>query len=54
LSLCLSKYHVMKTCWGSGGIGTHILNLGITWRWVVSFMLWVLYSWGKSPWYPLN
>jgi len=18
------------------------------------FMLWVIYSWGKSPWYPLN
>jgi hypothetical protein len=25
LSLCLTKQHAMKTCWGSGGITPHIL-----------------------------
>jgi hypothetical protein len=27
----------MKTYWGSGCIAPHILDLGIRWRWVVSF-----------------
>jgi hypothetical protein len=33
--------------WGNGGIVSCILNTGIRWRWVVSFMPWLLY-----PWYP--
>jgi len=32
----------------------HILNLCTTWRWVVSFTLWPLYSWGKYFQYPLD
>jgi hypothetical protein len=28
LSLCLTKYHAMKTYWGSGGIAPLILDLG--------------------------
>jgi hypothetical protein len=32
----------------------HILNLSIRLRWVVSFMPWPLYPWGKSPLYSLN
>jgi len=36
-------------CWGSGGIAPRILNLGTTWRWVVSITLWPLYGGGKIP-----
>jgi hypothetical protein len=32
LSLCLIKYHAMKTNWGSGGIAPRILDLGTRWR----------------------
>jgi len=32
LSLCLNKYRIMKTYWGSGGIAPCFLNLGIRWR----------------------
>jgi len=35
--------------WRSGGIAPHVLNLNATWRWVVCFTLWLLYSSGKSP-----
>jgi hypothetical protein len=38
LSLWLIKHHAMKTYWGSGGIAPCILNLGIIWRSVVSFI----------------
>jgi hypothetical protein len=27
MSLFLTKYHILKTCWGSGGRAPHILNL---------------------------
>jgi len=27
-SLCLTKYHAMKTCEGSGGLAPRALNLG--------------------------
>jgi hypothetical protein len=30
------------------------LDLGTSWRWVVSFMPWPLYHLGKSLWYPLD
>jgi hypothetical protein len=40
--------------WGSWGIAPLSLNLVTRWRWVVSFMPWPLYSWGKCPQYPLN
>jgi hypothetical protein len=53
LSLCLTKHHTMKTCWGSGGIAPCILDV-TRWRWVVSFTPWPLYPQGKSSWYPLD
>jgi hypothetical protein len=37
LSLHLTKHHATKTYWGSGGIATHILNLGTRLTWVASF-----------------
>jgi hypothetical protein len=37
---------------GSGSIVAHILNLGSSWRKVISFM--PLYFWGKAPWYAWN
>jgi hypothetical protein len=37
---------------GSGCIHPHFLDLGTNWRWVVSFTLLPLYTWGKSPRYP--
>jgi hypothetical protein len=44
LSLCLTKHHVIKTYWMSGGIAPCILDLGTRRRWVVSFTPWPLYS----------
>jgi hypothetical protein len=52
--LCLTKHHVMKKYWGSGGIAQRILDLGARWNWVVSFTPRSLYSQGKSPRYPLD
>jgi hypothetical protein len=39
---------------GSGGITARILDLGIRWRWVVSFTPRPLYPQEKGPWYPLD
>jgi hypothetical protein len=44
----------MKVYWGSGGIFPRILDLGTTWRWVVSFRPQPLYPQGKTLWYPLD
>jgi len=44
----------MKAYWWSGGIVPVILDLGIRWRWVVSFTPRPLYPQGKGPWYPLD
>jgi hypothetical protein len=49
VSLCLTKHHAMRTYWGSGGIATHILDLGTRWRWVVSFTIRQLYPQKKVP-----
>jgi len=43
----------MKSYWG-GGITPSILELGTTWRLVVSFTPRLLYLQEKSPWYPLD
>jgi hypothetical protein len=32
LFLCLTKHHVMKAYWGSGGIDPRIPDLGTIWR----------------------
>jgi len=40
----------MQVYWGSVGIAPHILELGIRWRQVVSFMHQLLYPQGKNPW----
>jgi hypothetical protein len=40
--------------WGSGCIDPYFLDLGTTWRWVVSFTLRSLYTWENSPRYPLD
>jgi hypothetical protein len=44
----------MKAYWGSGFIASRIIDLGIRWRWVVSFTPRPLYPQGKSSWYPLD
>jgi hypothetical protein len=53
-SLYLTKHHAMKTYWGCRGIAPRIPDLGIRWRWVVSFTPRPLYPQRKSPWYPLD
>jgi hypothetical protein len=53
MSLCLIKEHHEEVL-GSGSITPRILNLGIRWRWVVSFTPRPLYPLGKSCWCPLN
>jgi hypothetical protein len=44
----------MKAYWGNRSIALRILNLGIRWTWVVSFMLRSFYPQGKIPYYPLD
>jgi hypothetical protein len=48
------KHHAMVTYLGSGGIAPRILNLGIRWRRVVSFIPRPLYPQGKISRYPLD
>jgi len=45
---CLIKHHIIKT-WASGCIGTHICNLISRWRWMVSFLPWLLNTPGREP-----
>jgi hypothetical protein len=47
------KHHIMKL-YGDGGKAPRILNLGNSWKWVVSLTLRPLYPWGKKTWYPLD
>jgi hypothetical protein len=60
-SLCLTKYHAMKaypvlnyTPRHSAVMAPQIFNLGIRWRWLVSFKPRPFYPEEKSPWYPLD
>jgi hypothetical protein len=65
LTLCLTKYHGMKTysllklsikllrCISGQEVQLHTYNTGTRWRWVVSFMPWLLCL-QKSPQYPLD
>jgi hypothetical protein len=54
LSMCLTNYALRhEGVWGSGCIDPHFLDLGTSWRWVVSFTPRPLYPRGKSPRYPL-
>jgi hypothetical protein len=55
LSLCLTNYtQHHKGVWGSGCIDPYVLDLGASWRWVISFTHRSLYPQGKSPRYPLD
>jgi hypothetical protein len=55
LSLCLMNYALChEGIWGSGCIAPHFLDLGTSWRWMVSFTSHPLYPWGKSFQYPLD
>jgi hypothetical protein len=48
------KHYAMKAYGGSGCIDLRILDLGTSWRWMVSFTPRPLYPLGKSPRYPLD
>jgi hypothetical protein len=52
LSLCFNWAPHHEDILGSGGIVPRILDLGIWWRWVVSFTPRPLHPQGNSPWYP--
>jgi hypothetical protein len=55
LSLSLTNYALRhEGVWRSGCIHPRFLDLGTSWRWVVSFTPWSLYPRGKSPRYPLD
>jgi hypothetical protein len=55
LSLCLTNSALRhEGVWGSGCINPNFLDLGTSWRWVVSFTPLPLYPRGKSPRYPLD
>jgi hypothetical protein len=50
LSLCLTNYALRhEDVWGSGCIDPHFLDLGTSWRWVVSFTALPLYP--RYPFY---
>jgi hypothetical protein len=54
-SLCLTNQALLhEGVWGSGCIDPYFLDLGTSWRWVVSFAPWPLYPRGKRPRYPLE
>jgi hypothetical protein len=44
----------LEDVWGSGCINPHFLDLGTSWRWVVSFMPWLPYPRGNRPRCPLH
>jgi len=48
------EHYIMKAYWGSAGMAPCILDFSTRWRWVVSFMAWLLYPQGKSICYPLD
>jgi hypothetical protein len=50
----LTEHHAMKAYWRNGSIAPRVLDLGIRWRWVVSFTARPLYLQAKSPWYPFD
>jgi hypothetical protein len=55
LSLCLTNETLRREgVWESGCINSHFLDLGTSWRWVVSFTPRLLYRLWKSPPYPLS
>jgi hypothetical protein len=54
LPLCLNKHHAMKTYWGVEVQLHSFFDLGIRWRWVVSFTTGPLYLQGKSLQYPFD
>jgi hypothetical protein len=55
LSLCLTDYALRhEDVWGSGCIDPRFLDLGTSWRLVVSFTPRPLYPRGKSPRYTLD
>jgi hypothetical protein len=55
LSLCLTNFALRhEGVWGSGCGDPYFLDLGTSWRWVVSFKLRPLCSRRKSPRYPLD
>jgi hypothetical protein len=54
LSVFLTKHHAMKTYWGIWSIAPRILDLGTSWRWVVSFTPLPLYPQGEIPRHPLD
>jgi len=54
LSLCLTGYCAMGTCWGSGSVAPCILDLGTGWGWVVGFIPWPLCPQGGSMWCSLS
>jgi hypothetical protein len=52
LSLCLTKQALHhEGVWGSGCIDPHFLDLGTSWKWVISFIPWLLYP-GKESTVP--
>jgi hypothetical protein len=55
LCLCLTNEALRhEGVWGSGCIDPHFLDLGTSWRRMVSFTPRPLYPRGKSPRYPLD
>jgi hypothetical protein len=55
LSLCLTNWNPWSwRCMGSECIDPHILDLGTSWRWVVSFTPRPLYPWGIRHRYSLD
>jgi len=55
VSLCFNWAPCHEGILGGMEVQLHsFFDLGITWRWVVSFTPWPLNPQGKGPWYPLD
>ena len=52
LSVCVCVCVCHEGKWGSGGVAPLIFNFSTRWRWVVSFLLYLLYLWAKEPLVP--
>jgi hypothetical protein len=53
-SCALTERYDMKVYWGSGGIATHVRDLGTRRKWVFSFRPRPLYSHENSPWFTMD
>jgi hypothetical protein len=53
MTACFIKHHTMKK-YGGVDLVPCILTIDTGWKWVLTFVPWLIYVWGKSPDYQLD